>query len=379
MPLRLEITEDGQPRGIVQFPSKGSFVFGRHESCEVVVKGSGVSRRHALLSVHGDEHAIQDLASKNGTYVNGKEAKAEILLQDGDTIRLGKSVLLRATRSDEPLKAAKVEAAGKLEVKRSRSQSATVSCEACDRAIQDLGPKTGVLRLDDGGVLCPECAKGLGKRELLAERFRLLAKIGEGGVATVLKALDEQTRRIVAVKKMKEQVSNLAVAYLEREVEILRSLDHPGIVRLYDAGETGGTRYLVMELVHGHDLESVIESKGRIAAADAAEVGFAVAGALALAPKSDVYGVGATLYHALSGKPPYGKANPVAILDKLDKGEPPEDFEGSQSSANIVLTNVVRKAMEHDPAKRFADADALRDAFAALLAGPPRLADLLEK
>ncbi|HZU95336.1 MAG TPA: FHA domain-containing serine/threonine-protein kinase [Planctomycetota bacterium] len=450
MPLRLEITEDGQPRGIVQFPSKGSFVFGRHESCEVVVKGSGVSRRHALLSVHGDEHAIQDLASKNGTYVNGKEAKAEILLQDGDTIRLGKSVLLRATRSDEPLKAAKVEAAGKLEVKRSRSQSATVSCEACDRAIQDLGPKTGVLRLDDGGVLCPECAKGLGKRELLAERFRLLAKIGEGGVATVLKALDEQTRRIVAVKKMKEQVSNLAVAYLEREVEILRSLDHPGIVRLYDAGETGGTRYLVMELVHGHDLESVIESKGRIAAADAAEVGFAVAGALALAhkrgvvhrdvkpsnvlidrsgrvkivdfgvarlgkesgskkaserltvrgsrrgtpaymapeqaldpanagPKCDVYGVGATLYHALSGKPPYGKANPVAILDKLDKGEPPEDFEGSQSSANIGLTNVVRKAMEHDPAKRFADADALRDAFAALLAGPPRLADLLEK
>src|SRR5262249_3928063 len=95
LPIRLEVLEDGVARGLFELPAGGSFVAGRHESCELVVTGSGVSRRHALVSIFGDELAVQDLASRNGTYVNGDEVKAERLLAPGDTIRLGKSVLVR--------------------------------------------------------------------------------------------------------------------------------------------------------------------------------------------------------------------------------------------------------------------------------------------
>jgi len=452
MPLRLEISEDGASRGLLELPLRGSFVLGRHESCEIVVHGSGVSRRHALLSVHEGELAIQDLASKNGTYVNGKEADAEVILGDGDTIRLGKSVLLRACTPDGSARARKLEAASPIPIDRSNKGAAaatpSLACEACDKAVSEATKKSGALPLDDGSWICGACAKGLPEREVVAKRYRVVAKIGEGGVASVLKALDEEVKRIVAIKIMKAKVSDLAVAYLEREVEILRSLDHPGIVRLLDAGEHENKRFLVMELVHGADLESVIEKRGRLSAEDGAQVGFALASALALAhrrgvvhrdmkpsnvlvdragtvklvdfgvarlgkvgkqkaserltvrgsrrgtpaymapeqaqdpanagPPADVYGLGATLYHALSGAPPYGaKATPVQILQKLDAGEPPADFSGSESSANLGLTTVVRRALEHDPRKRYPDGEALRAAFRDLLSGPPRLAALL--
>ncbi|MEZ0230106.1 MAG: FHA domain-containing serine/threonine-protein kinase, partial [Planctomycetota bacterium] len=300
MSLRLEITEDGVPRGLIELPARGSFVLGRHESCEVVIKGSGVSRRHALLSVFEDEFAIQDLASKNGTYVNGREAKAEVLLADGDAIRLGRAVLMNVKVSSEPVKARKLEATKPVPVIEA-DEAATIpperlpvapgggtACMSCDRPVPMPAPRIGVLRLDDGAAICPSCAAGLAKRDRIANRYRILAKIGEGGVATVYKAIDEDARRIVAVKKMKAKVPELAVAYLEREVEILRSLDHPGIARLLDAGEHAGDRFLVMELVHGADLESIIEAHERISSTDAAQIGFELASALALAHRRGV-------------------------------------------------------------------------------------------
>ncbi len=468
MPLRLEITEDGVARGLIELPPRGSFVLGRHESCELVVKGSGVSRRHALLSIFQDEFAIQDLASKNGTYVNGKEAKTEVLLGDGDAIRLGRAVLMGVKLSDEPVKARKIEGSKPVPVVAPAapdpSEAMTIppdrslaapagwtSCMSCDRPVPVPSPRIGVLRLDDGAVICPSCTTGLAKRDRMAKRYRLLAKIGEGAVATVFKAIDEDVRRIVAVKKMKAKTSDLAVAYLEREVEILRSLDHPGIVRLLDAGEHEGDRFLVMELVQGADLESLIEAHTKLNAIDAAQIGFELASALALAhrrgvvhrdvkpsnvlidrsgkvklvdfgvarlgkqtgnkkgserltirgsrrgtpaymapeqaldpanagPPADVYGVAATLYHVLSGAPPYGaKATANQVLEKLDRGEPPADFEGSDTSQNLGLTTVVRRALEHDPAKRYPDADGLRVAFAELLGPPSSLAALLDR
>ncbi len=448
MHVRLELSEDGTPRGMFELPSTGSFVLGRHESCEIQIHGSGVSRRHALLSIHGNELAVQDLASKNGTYVNGLDAKGEVLLVHGDTVRLGRSTLVRVTTTNNNAQHAKrLEPGKKLSVKRPEEKTATTSCEACDRALSEFTAKSGALPLDDGSWLCGACAGGLEKLDRVADRYRVLAKIGEGGVATVLKAIDEQARRIVAVKLMKARVSDLAVAYLEQEIEILRALDHPGIVRLLDAGDQKGQRFLVMDLVKGADLESIIERRERLPAADAAQVGFALASALVVAhrrgvvhrdvkpsnvlvdregtvklvdfgvarlgkpgkqkaserltvrgsrrgtpaymapeqaidpgnagPAADVYGVGATLYHALAGVPPYGKATPAQILQKLDRGEPPEEFEGSKSSANLGLTTVIRRAIEHDPKNRYADAEALRTAFRELIAGPSQLGELL--
>jgi DNA-binding winged helix-turn-helix (wHTH) protein len=71
----------------------GENVLGREAGLAARVDRPGVSRRHAAIRVKGDAATLSDLASKNGTFVNGKRVTAPTLLQDGDEIRLG----LRAT------------------------------------------------------------------------------------------------------------------------------------------------------------------------------------------------------------------------------------------------------------------------------------------
>jgi serine/threonine protein kinase len=85
-------------------------------------------------------------------------------------------------------------------------------------------------------------------------------------------------------------------------------------------------------------------------------------------PPADVYGLGATLYHAVSGAPPYGEGTPIGvILEKLDKGESPAPFAGSITSASIGLTDAIVVSMSKDPEKRFPDGRALRTALLTVL------------
>jgi len=64
-------------------------VLGRSMACKVFVDGEGVSRRHARLTIEGDEASIEDLGSVNGVVVNGKRIAGSQTLQDGDLIAIG--------------------------------------------------------------------------------------------------------------------------------------------------------------------------------------------------------------------------------------------------------------------------------------------------
>jgi len=68
-----------------------AYVFGRDAGCDIVLDDSGCSRRHARLSVAGDVRhiSLEDLKSKNGTFVNGRPIRQRIDLASGDRIQLG--------------------------------------------------------------------------------------------------------------------------------------------------------------------------------------------------------------------------------------------------------------------------------------------------
>jgi DNA-binding winged helix-turn-helix (wHTH) protein len=68
---------------------EGDHVLGRDPDLELFIDGPGVSRRHAVIRVFGADATIQDLGSKNGTFVAGRSAAAAMPLADGDIIRLG--------------------------------------------------------------------------------------------------------------------------------------------------------------------------------------------------------------------------------------------------------------------------------------------------
>jgi DNA-binding winged helix-turn-helix (wHTH) protein len=72
----------------------GENVVGRAEDLAARVDGPGVSRRHALIQVRAGRATIEDLESKNGTFVDGARVETPRVLRDGDTIGLGRSVTL---------------------------------------------------------------------------------------------------------------------------------------------------------------------------------------------------------------------------------------------------------------------------------------------
>lgn len=90
--------------------------------------------------------------------------------------------------------------------------------------------------------------------------YELVGRLGEGGMGTVYEAVQERTRRHVALKVMRAGLEEGAARRFEREARLLGSLHHPGIAQLYDAGVheaqdgADSVPYLVMELLHGRTL-----------------------------------------------------------------------------------------------------------------------------
>jgi tetratricopeptide (TPR) repeat protein len=76
----------------VVLPAEGSIVIGRHQSCDLAIRSSKASRRHAEIAKSGDGYRLYDLASTNGTFVNGERVE-ERLLQQGDRIEIGDAII----------------------------------------------------------------------------------------------------------------------------------------------------------------------------------------------------------------------------------------------------------------------------------------------
>jgi serine/threonine protein kinase len=104
--------------------------------------------------------------------------------------------------------------------------------------------------------------------------YRVFEEIGRGGMGRVYKALQTKLDRVVAIKVLHSNRlhDDRAIARFEREMRTLGRLDHPNIVRAYDAREIDGNPVLVMEFVEGLDLARVLGSLGRVRTADACEL-----------------------------------------------------------------------------------------------------------
>jgi serine/threonine-protein kinase len=99
-----------------------------------------------------------------------------------------------------------------------------------------------------------------------ARRYQLEALIGEGGSASVFRALDLELNEPVAIKIFTPATASEAetmVARFKLELSLSRLLSHPNIVRLFDLGSEGPWRYLTMELLEGKDLASLMNERGR--------------------------------------------------------------------------------------------------------------------
>ena len=127
---------------------------------------------------------------------------------------------------------------------------------------------------------------------LISGRYRLIAPLGEGGMATIWRAIDEQLDREVAVKLLRPQYSADAgfAARFKQEARSAGGLSHPNIVSVYDYGTDGadGEQYIVMELIEGSDLSAALHDRGALSIDDAVRVAIGVAGALEVAHRKGI-------------------------------------------------------------------------------------------
>jgi serine/threonine-protein kinase len=127
---------------------------------------------------------------------------------------------------------------------------------------------------------------------VFSNRYRLIEKIGIGGMAEVYKATDEVLGRTVAVKVMLPQYASdpTFAARFKQEAQSAANLQSPYIVNIYDWGHdsSDNTYYIVMEYVRGTDLKTAIQQRGAIQQRKVAEIGSQVCAALSVAHGYDI-------------------------------------------------------------------------------------------
>lgn len=277
------------------------------------------------------------------------------------------------------------------------------------RPLDEILVERGYLKPEEAkglrqAPLPPEVAEALADPLRHLSHYVLVSLLGAGGMSEVWKAWDRSLVRWVAVKLLRPDLGH-STERLEREGKLAGGLSHPNIITIYERGKHNGRPYLVMPFVDGRPPEPPLPP--RQAARLAREVALALAtvhraGVIhrdvkpgnilveadggrvfltdfglaipdrsassrwsisgtpeysspeqirgdPLDPRTDIYSLGATLYHLLSGRPPFQGRDSEEISEKVLSGEAPP-----LEAVPAALASAVRRAMARAPGDRYA-------------------------
>ena len=125
---------------------------------------------------------------------------------------------------------------------------------------------------------------------VLGNRYEIIRKIGDGGMAFVYEAKDKLLNRTVAVKVLRPEFvdDDEFLAKFKREAEAVASLSHQNIVNVYDVGQDGKVHYIVMEYVDGQNLKEIIKNEGTLDEYTALDITKQIAMALGAAHRKGI-------------------------------------------------------------------------------------------
>jgi len=289
------------------------------------------------------------------------------------------------------------------------------TCPACGAAVETSNAEPLAQ------VACPTCGEQV-RVERTFDHFVVVETLGVGGMGTVYKARDTLLDRFVALKLLRGNLSSDEdhTSQLRQEARIAASVSDPNVIQVFSSGTDHGRFYVVMELVNHGSLDDLIEQRTSLPEKLVLETGmqvakglraayrqglihrdvkpanillvdehtakisdFGLAGVAAqgsetegviwgtpyyVAPerlnndpgdfRSDIYGLGATLFHAIAGKAPIeGNTNSAALL--LELKQQPLDLRSVAPKVSQDTAAVLQRMIAPDPAQRFSSYDEL--------------------
>src|SRR6266403_2168933 len=292
------------------------------------------------------------------------------------------------------------------------SASTLQTCAACGASIDTSGAEP-LARVE-----CPGCGEKV-RAERMFNNFLIVETVGVGGMGTVYKARDILLDRFVALKLLRKDLEGGLdeTAELRQEARSAASVSHPNIVQVFSSGTDHGQFYLVMELVERGSLDDLIEERTRLSEEEVLEAGiqtakglraacakglihrdvkpanilfaddhlakigdFGLAGITAeargevwgtpyyVAPerlsgqpedfRSDIYSLGATLFHALAGRAPIeGDTNSASELLALK--QQPHLLSVVAPNVSPETARVLQRMIAPNPEQRFSSYDEL--------------------
>ena len=295
------------------------------------------------------------------------------------------------------------------------SQPTAQTCPACGTTV-DTTEAEPLAR-----IACPTCGKKI-RVERAFDHFVVVETLGVGGMGTVYKARDKQLDRFVALKLLRKDLGGEEdhKARLQEEARIAAAVNHPYVIQVFDSGTDHGQFYVVMELVDQGSLDDLMALQPRLPEKRVLEIGIQVAKGLRAAQRrglihrdvkpanilfvdehaakigdfglassatqrwgiggvvwgtpeyvaperlnnnpedfrSDIYSLGATLFHAIAGKPPI-EASTNSATALLESKQRPLDLQATAPDVSAETAEVLQRMIAADPAQRFSSYDDL--------------------
>jgi eukaryotic-like serine/threonine-protein kinase len=266
-------------------------------------------------------------------------------------------------------------------------------------------------------------AKDLTPGSMLGARYDILRVLGQGGMGTVYEARDRELDRIVALKVIRGDLTRSLEIFkrFKQELILARQITHRNVIRIFDLGQADGIRFITMEYIEGEDLQRILKRKKKLEPSEAAGImaqvcraleaahgegvihrdlkpqnimldkngrayvmdfgvarstlisGMTNTGAVVGTPdymspeqakglpldaRSDLFAVGIIFYETLCGDTPFQADTTMGKLWKRTS-EPARPLREVDGDIPQELGEIVRRCLEIDPEKRFANASEL--------------------